>query len=305
MNPSIPLVTVAILSHNRKEELRNTLYNLIKQDYKNIEIIVADNCSTDGSPNMVELNFPDVKLIRLSKNLGIEAYNYILKEANGKYYLILDDDSFPEKSALSYGISFLEQNIDYFIVTFKIFNNGINEIETKDFKIENPYLFHGCGSIWKSQVYEKLGGYDADYFLYYNEIDLTIRCYNSNMKIKYLEDKIVFHQNITIREENKDYHQHKLKYEQFFTGHIRFLIKHFNYKYVIIFSIKWILNRFIIALKFNYYSSFFKSLLRLPKTILSSHTKRNPVNPIIQNYYRNGNIPLIDRDFFPQFKKPY
>lgn len=52
-----PLVTVNILSFNRKDELRNTLTKVYDQDYKNIEIIVVDNASGDGSSEMVKKNF--------------------------------------------------------------------------------------------------------------------------------------------------------------------------------------------------------------------------------------------------------
>ena len=48
------LVTVNILSFNRKDELRNTLTKVYEQDYKNIEVIVVDNASSDGSSAMVK-----------------------------------------------------------------------------------------------------------------------------------------------------------------------------------------------------------------------------------------------------------
>lgn len=304
---SKPLVTVNILSYNRKEELRLTLKNVFEQDYKNIEVIVVDNASTDGSSEMVKTEFPNLKLISLENNIGIAAYKYSMDEAKGEYFLILDDDSYPNKGTLQAGVSFLERNSEYGIVTFKIYNRNLNEVETRLFKSDNPYLFHGCGSLWRKQIYEELGGYDPDYFLYYNELDLTIRCYDNNIKIKYLSDNVVYHQNIHTASKNlgKNYHQHKKKYEQYFTGHIRFLIKHFDFKYIILYTFKWIINRFLIAVFYNYYASFFKSIIILPKVIYESSLKRKPVRKEIQNYYRNGNIPFIDRDFFPKFRKPF
>ncbi len=62
-----PLVTVNILSFNRKDELRNTLTKVYEQDYKNIEVIVVDNASSDGSAEMVKNEFPEVQLIQLAK----------------------------------------------------------------------------------------------------------------------------------------------------------------------------------------------------------------------------------------------
>lgn len=300
-----PLVTVNILSFNRKKELQLTLTKVFEQDYKNIEVIIADNASTDGTIEMLRNEFPDVQRIELSENIGIRAYDYIMRKATGKYFLILDDDSFPGKATITSGVLFLESNPKYSIITFKIVNQKINEVETKYFKIENPYFFHGCGSIWKNDVYKKLGGYDPDYFLYYNEIDLSIRCYNNGMKIKYFQDRIVYHQNLrlTTNSLKDNYHRNQRKYEQYFTGHIRFLIKHFNLKYVNFYAIKWIINRFIVAIFYGYYFSFLKSLVALPKVINQSFKKRNPVIYGVQKYYRFGNIHLIDRDFFPNFRK--
>ena len=70
-----PLVTVNILSYNRKDDLRNTLTKVFEQDYKIIEVIVVDNASSDGSCEMVESEFPQVKLIRLKEIIGIAGWN--------------------------------------------------------------------------------------------------------------------------------------------------------------------------------------------------------------------------------------
>ena len=66
-----PLVTINILSYNRKDELRHTLTKVFEQDYKNIEVIIVDNASNDGSSQMVEKEFFGVNLIKLNKNIGI------------------------------------------------------------------------------------------------------------------------------------------------------------------------------------------------------------------------------------------
>ena len=85
-----PLVTVNILSFNRKDELRNTLTKVYEQDYKNIEVIVVDNASSDGSPEMVKNEFPKVQLIQLEKNIGIAGWNEGFEIAKGEYVLVLD-----------------------------------------------------------------------------------------------------------------------------------------------------------------------------------------------------------------------
>jgi len=81
MNTDQPLVTVNILSYNRKDELRNTLTKVYEQDYKNIEVIVVDNASNDGSSEMVIKEFPNAQLIQLEKNIGIAGWNEGFKVA--------------------------------------------------------------------------------------------------------------------------------------------------------------------------------------------------------------------------------
>ena len=294
-----------MVSFNRKSIIEFTLNKIYEQEYYPFEIIIFDNASDDGTCEMIEKKYCEVNLIKNNKNIGIEGYNIAFKLAQGQYFLILDDDSYPDKTTLGYGVEYLQSNQEFSVATFKIFNICLNKSETESFKLINPHLFHGCGTIWKRNVYENIGGYDSDYFLYYNEIDHSIRCYDQNIKIKYLPEKIVFHQPIPNQKvkTTNNYHLHKKKYEQYFSGHIRFLIKHFDLKYVLVYGLKWILNRFIIALIFNYYFSFFKSLIAIPKVIFVSRQKRKPVSKNVQKYYNYGSQPLIDRFYFPNYSR--
>ncbi|MFN3135579.1 MAG: glycosyltransferase family 2 protein, partial [Candidatus Kryptonium sp.] len=65
-----PKVSVIILNWNTKHFLEKFLPSVIQTNYKNLEIIVADNGSTDGSADFVRENFKSVKLITFDKNYG-------------------------------------------------------------------------------------------------------------------------------------------------------------------------------------------------------------------------------------------
>src|SRR5690554_4798994 len=95
-----PLVSIVILCWNRKKDMKESLNNIRKIDYTNLEVIVVDNCSTDGTVEMIEQDYPEVNLIKMYKNIGIEAYNIGFKNSLGEYIVILDDDSFPAKGAI-------------------------------------------------------------------------------------------------------------------------------------------------------------------------------------------------------------
>lgn len=299
-----PLVTVNILSFNRKDELRNTLTKVYEQDYKNIEVIVVDNASSDGSREMVEKEFPDVQLIKLGKNIGIAGWNEGFKVAKGEYILVLDDDSYPSKKTITEGINVFGKCSSAGIIAFNIYNLRFDFSETKDFKF-NPLSFNGCGALIKINVVNSIGYYSELLFIYLNELDYSARCYNNGYDVIYLEDIIVYHnqslnsRSIKIRNPfASDY-----RYYHFFKGMLFFIIQYFDLRYALLYTIKWILNRLIICVRFGFYK---ESILAI-RDIMTSIPQINRKHVLkyeIQKFYNFGNFfPLIDRDFFPEFRK--
>ena len=117
-----PLVTVNILSFNRIDELRNTLTKVYEQDYKNIEVIVVDNASSDGSSEMVNNEFPSVQLIQMEKNIGIAGWNEGFKVAKGGYVLVLDDDAYPDKNSIILSLQEFQNDIEINFIKFYFIN---------------------------------------------------------------------------------------------------------------------------------------------------------------------------------------
>ena len=86
-------VSVIIPSWNRKDDLRRTLESVQAQDYLDVEVIVIDNGSTDGSVALVEREFPSVRLKKNEKNLGVSiAKNIGVLLSTGVYVHFLDSD---------------------------------------------------------------------------------------------------------------------------------------------------------------------------------------------------------------------
>jgi len=98
MTPTLPQVSVISLTRNRREQISNLLHALRQQDYHPFEIIVVDNASTDGTAEFIIKEFPEVQLIRSSKNDGNYSYNLGVNAAKGVYLLMTDDDGLPMKS---------------------------------------------------------------------------------------------------------------------------------------------------------------------------------------------------------------
>ena len=104
MESNMPLVSVAIITYNQKEYLRECIESILEQDYDNIEIVVSDDCSTDGTQEMLkeyDRKYPNKFVLKLSdKNQGITQNSNLAHFAcSGKYIAWMggDDLMLPEK----------------------------------------------------------------------------------------------------------------------------------------------------------------------------------------------------------------
>ncbi len=85
---------VVILNYNTKELLKDLLPLVIENSrHEGVQLVVADNASTDGSAAFVAEHFPDIKLINIPENRGFAGgYNYALKQCASEYFLLLNSD---------------------------------------------------------------------------------------------------------------------------------------------------------------------------------------------------------------------
>lgn len=102
MSDNRPLVTIAIPTFNRAKYLREAIISVLNQSYKNIDIIISDNCSTDNTGQVVqEFTDPRLRYFKQLENLGMVGnWNSCLNQANGEYFLLLSDDDVLEVNAV-------------------------------------------------------------------------------------------------------------------------------------------------------------------------------------------------------------
>jgi N-acetylglucosaminyl-diphospho-decaprenol L-rhamnosyltransferase len=99
-------VSVIVVSYNAREHLERCLAEVTAGPH---EVIVVDNASTDGSPELVRSQFPSVRLVELAENRGFGAGNNEgMRVAGGRYFLLLNSDAWPVGEAIEELVSFAD-----------------------------------------------------------------------------------------------------------------------------------------------------------------------------------------------------
>ncbi len=209
--------SVIIPNWNGRDLLKDCLTSLLKQTFKDFEIILVDNGSADKSIDYTKENFPEVKIIRLDKNYGFaKAINKGAKASNAKYVVFLNNDTEVDKNWLKNLINCAENHREAISVNSKILNfydrkiiDGvgilINEVgqarsigwDEKDlgqFEKEQ-YIFGATGgaSLFRRQEFTAVGGFDENYFMYCEEVDFAFRAQFLGFKFIYCPKAVVYH----------------------------------------------------------------------------------------------------------------
>lgn len=193
------MVSVIILTWNRKDDLLETITELKESTYAPIEIIVVDNGSNDGTQEAINEKFPQVNFIRLEKNVGIAGYNMGMKKARGEYVVLLDSDSFPDRNAIERMLKIFESDRSIGAVAFDIHNSQLttNNLQlTTKFDLrkgKDVYGYNGAGVGIRKECLERAGYLFEPYFLYFNEQDHAFRILQAGYKIKFHPEIIAYH----------------------------------------------------------------------------------------------------------------
>lgn len=223
-------ISISIASYNTADLLKRCLNSIYKHTKGlKFEVIVVDNRSKDRSVEMVKKNFPRVKIIANKTNKFFsKANNQALKIASGKYFLILNSDTYFTDNSLKKMVDYMEKNteigacegievyedgrilqtgsgfstplIDFFelsILGTRLKNKKlINRYRLVEYdRRENFEIDVGCDAFLmvRKMIMDKIGGYDKRFLLYYTENDLCLRIKKLGYKIMHLGDSQVMH----------------------------------------------------------------------------------------------------------------
>ena len=211
-----PLVSVIVLNYNAGELLLNCIESIKKSAYKNLEIIVVDNISTDKSQEVCKEKYPDIKLIQNNENFGYcEGNNIGIRVAKGDYITILNPDTIVESNWIEELISAynkfgeglyqpkhlsLNEKTVYMSAgnMLNIFGFGYarekgNKDQNQLNKIEEISYASGTCLFTSSNVLKKVGLFDPFIFLYHDDLDLGWRASQLGIKSYYVPTSIIYH----------------------------------------------------------------------------------------------------------------
>jgi len=223
-------VSVLIVSFNTRDVLRECLRSVFQETGSlRVQVIVVDNASTDGSPRMIEEEFPDVMLIRSEVNLGFgPANNLGFRSAGGRYLVLLNSDAFLTEGSLERSVVHMDATPGTGLgggrltgrdgswqPSARMFPTVFNDLLVLSglaSRFPHSRFFGRADRTWASpmeatevdwvpgayaivrtEVLQTIGLFDPRFFLYYEEVDLCKRIKNAGHAIWYWPDLAVIH----------------------------------------------------------------------------------------------------------------
>lgn len=211
-----PLVSVVVVLYNALPFLPPFVAALARQTYQNIETIIVDNASTDGSAAFIARVMPDATLIRLPTNGGFAAgNNAALPHCHGQYLALLNPDTEPEPEWLSALVIALEADPSIGLATSKIvladdratINTCGNDVHIAGFAtcrgLDAPATQYteaadvaavsGAAFAIRRDLMERLGGFDVSFFMYVEDTDLSWRALLLGARCRFVPASVIAH----------------------------------------------------------------------------------------------------------------
>ena len=221
---SSPKVAIVILNWNGRNYLEKFLPSVLATTYENIEVIVSDNGSTDESVSFLQINYPQVRLIRLDKNYGFaKGYNLTLEKIKADYYALINSDLEVEPGWLTPIIDLLEQDklnvacqpkllsynnrnlfeyaggaggwLDRFGYPFargRIFDICEEDKGQYD-TTERVFWVTGAAMVIRSEAFHEMNGFDNYFFAHQEEIDLCWRMQLAGYNLFACPSSVAYH----------------------------------------------------------------------------------------------------------------
>jgi GT2 family glycosyltransferase len=211
------LITVVIPNWNGAAHLPTCLEAVRKQTYTNLEVILVDNASTDHSLELLARDYPEVRVIALTRNRGFTgACNAGIRASNGVIVALLNNDTETDPHWAEVVVDTFERHPEAGLVASKMLlfdrrdtfhtagdfyrldgipgNRGVWQTDQGQFDREE-YVFSACGgsAAYRRSMLDQIGLLDDDFFFSCEDLDLAWRAQLAGWKCVYAPDAIVYH----------------------------------------------------------------------------------------------------------------
>jgi len=223
-------ITVIIVNWKVRDLLEQSLKSiLLNKDGLSLEIYVVDNDSRDGTSEMIMMEYPEIKVIAMPRNLGFaKANNIAIKQAKGEYIFLLNPDTEVKPNFFKNIYNYMETHPEIGIAGPKILNEDgsiqqsirrlpdifsqilillkLRNILGEKNLLRNYFLANfdysreqeveqimGAAMMIRRDVFEKVGLFDEGFFVWFEEVDLCNRARAAGFKIKYYPGAELLH----------------------------------------------------------------------------------------------------------------
>jgi GT2 family glycosyltransferase len=216
-SPIPNLASVVIPNWNGAHHLPTCLESLRRQTYPHVEVVVADNGSTDGSPELLARDYPEVQVLALGENRGFAgACNAGMQAAQGTPVVLLNNDTEADPRWLAEVVAAFERHPEAGIVASKMLlfdrrdifhtagdfyrvdgipgNRGVWQRDTGQYDREE-YVFSACGgsTAYRKTMLDQVGLLDEDFFFSCEDLDLAWRAQLAGWRCVYAPRAVVYH----------------------------------------------------------------------------------------------------------------
>ncbi|TAK66694.1 MAG: glycosyltransferase family 2 protein [Dehalococcoidia bacterium] len=224
-------VSAVIVTYNSREVIAGCLDSFASHTSREAcEVVVVDNCSADGSAELVAADYPWVRLVRSPRNAGLSAgWNAGVAASSGEFVAVINPDVRFETDAMSPLAVYLRAHADAGVVAPKLLNDdGTLQLSCRAFPGYATVLFNryslltrllpgnrrsrdylmsdfdhasvrdvdwvsGAALMFPRRVFDELGGWDAGFFLFNEDVDFCRRAHDAGYRVVYDPEAVVYH----------------------------------------------------------------------------------------------------------------
>jgi len=213
------LVSVVIINRNKAGLLKKCLAAVFNQTYTDVEVILVDNASDDGSVEMACNDFPNVRIVQNASNMLVaKSYNQGIALSNGEYILCINNDVFLNKDYLEkalpkFGINSkigsisgkilnpqtekIDSTGQFLTLTRRAYERGYKQVDKNKFKECYIWGVTGACLLCKKEMLDdiKINNeyFDEEYRAYLEDLDLNWRAHNAGWRSYFTPDAVAYH----------------------------------------------------------------------------------------------------------------